>query len=223
MKPFYRPILMLLVVIAGGFILSCCNLDRAASPTPTMAGLVKPIDSTPSPTTAMIPGEPDQPPAATTPPPPTSGEIELHFTDAMTQKDCEAHFPFNIITEDGQRKIDGTALLDCQCEIEQCGDGVCLLYHSKHYLDATLVGIIHGPTTDFPAGFLEASVAGTYTLTQYWSNVPPETFVLYTEDNPSVFTGSDIIPINFNFKEGAIEEISTPSGEYPWILTLHLY
>jgi len=99
----------------------------------------------------------------------------------------------------------------------------CLLYHSKHYLDASVAGVIHGSSTDFPDGFLEANLAGTYTLTQYWTNVPPESFVLYTEDHPSVFTGSDIIPLNFNFKEGATEELNNQSGEFPWVFTLHLY
>ena len=221
MKHYFRHILMSLVLLAGGLLLASCNLQRESSPTPTRGELLKP--STPTPTTVLLPGVPDEPPVATTPPPPTSGELELHFTDAMTQKECSAHFPFDIVAEGGARILSGSGILDCQSEIEQCGEGVCLLYHSKHYLDASVAGIIHPATTDFPDGFLEANLAGTYTLTQYWTNVPPESFVLYTEDNPSVFTGSDIIQLNFNFAEGATEELNNQAGQFPWVFTLHLY
>ena len=221
MNHFSRQALMCLIVLAGVFLLTGCNLQRT-SPTSTAVDLTGPADSTPTPTRVLLPGVPDEPPVATTPPPPTGGELELHFTDAMTQKECTARFPFDIVEQGTLRRISGSALLDCQCEIEQCGDGVCLLYHSKHYLDAGVAGVIHGPTTDFPDGFLEADLGGTYTLTQYWTNVPPESFVLYTEEHPSVFTGSDIIPLNFNFKEGATEEINNEAGQFPWVFTLHL-
>ncbi len=223
MKHNFRPVLMTLIVIGIAISLTTCNLERVPSPTPTQAGVRMPANITTTPTTVLILGEPDEPPVETTPPPPTSGELELRFTDVMTQKECVAHFPFDIVEGGQMRRISGSGILDCQCEIEQCGDGVCLMYHSKHYMDASVAGVIHGSTTDFPDGFLEANLVGTFTLTQYRTNVSPESFVLYTEDNPSVFSGSDIIPLNFNFKEGATEEVNTPSGQFPWILTLHLY
>ena len=222
MKHNFRPILMSLIVFGMVISLTACNLERVPSPTPTQADVRMPADSTPTPTAVLILVEPPEPTGESTPPPPTSGELELRFTDVMTQKECVAHFPFDIVEGGQMRRISGSGILDCQCEIEQCGDGVCLMYHSKHYMDASVAGVIHGSTTDFPDGFLEASLAGTYTLTQYWTNVPPDSFVLYTEDNPSVFSGSDIIPLNFNFKEGATEEVNTPSGQFPWIFTLHL-
>jgi len=223
MKHHFRHILMSLIVFGVGISLAGCNLERVASPTPTLADFLMPYDSTPTPTTELILGEPEVPPTETTPPPPSSGELELKFTDAMTQKECTARFPFEIAEEGELRRISGSGILDCQSEIEQCGEGVCILYHSKHYLDASVAGILHAPTTDFPDGFLEASLAGTYSLTQYWTNVPPESVVLYTEDHPSVFTGSDILPLNFNFKDGATEELNNQAGQFPWVFTLHLY
>ena len=45
MKPFFRPILMSLIVLVGGFLLACCNLERASSPTPTQADVLMPADS----------------------------------------------------------------------------------------------------------------------------------------------------------------------------------
>jgi len=217
-----RYLSIFLIVCAGGFLLSCCSLERAATPTPTQAGGFIPADNTPTPTTVLIPGVPDEPTAGITPPPPTGGELELRFTDVMSQKECTAHFPFDIVEGGQMRRISGSGILDCHQTVEQCGEGVCLLYHSKHYLDASVAGVIHPATTDFPDGFLEATLAGTYSLTQYWSDYPPDAVVAFTEEHPSVFTGSDILPVNFNFAEGATDEIVTPSGEYPWVLTLHL-
>jgi LysM repeat protein len=178
---------------------------------------------TPTPTTVLVLGESDVPPVETTLPPSTNGEIELRFTDPMSQEECEAHFLFDIVDEAGLRKIEGSGILDCHRQIEQCGDGVCLMYHSKYYMDAGVSGVIHDSSTDFPDGFLEASLAGTFTMTQYWSDYPPETVVLFTEEHPSVFSGSDIIPLNFNFTEGATEEVNNQAGQFPWVFTLHLY
>ena len=227
MKLFYRPILMSLSVLVGGFLLACCNLERVSSPTPTQADVLMPADSkaasTPTPTTVLILGESEVPPVETTPPPPTSGELELRFTDGMTQKECTARFPFDIVDAGTMRRISGSGILDCHQTVEQCGDGVCILYHSKHYLDASVVGVIHPATADFPDGFLEANLAGTYSLTQYWSDYPPDSVVVFTEEHPSVFTGSDILPLNFNLAEGATEEAGNESGTFPWVFTLHLH
>jgi hypothetical protein len=55
----------------------------------------------------------------TSPLPSTNGEIELRFTDPMSQKECAAHFPFDIVEEAGLCKLSGGGVLDCHCEIEQ--------------------------------------------------------------------------------------------------------
>lgn len=212
-----------MIVIVGWILLASCNLERASTPTPPQADFAQPEISTPTPTVVLLPGVPDQPTEEIPPSPPTSGEVELHFTDAMTQKECTAHFPFDIVEEAGQRKLSGSGILDCQCEIEQCGEGVCMMYHSEYYMDAGLSGIIHAGTTDFPDGFLEAGLGGTFSMTQYWTDVPPESFVAFTKEHPSVFSGSDIIPLNFNFAEGATEEVKNSAEALPWIFTLHLY
>jgi hypothetical protein len=222
MKYNLRNISIVLLVLSGGLLSSGCNLERAATPTPTPAGGLSPADNTPTPTTVLIPGVPDEPTAGITPPPPTGGELELRFTDVMTQKECTARFPFDILEGGQMRRISGSGILDCHQTVEQCGEGVCILYHSKHYLDGSVAGVIHPATADFPDGFLEATLAGTYSLTQYWSDYPPDSVVAFTEDHPSVFSGSDIINLNFNFADGATDEIETPSGEYPWVVTLHL-
>jgi hypothetical protein len=220
MKHNFRLILIVWVIAIS---ITACNLERASSPTPTQADLRMPAGSTPTPTTVLILGEPDVPPVETTPPPPTRGELELRFTDPGTLKECVAHFPFVIVEENGQRKIDGSGVLDCKLEIEQCGEGVCILYHSTYFMDAVIPGVIHASTSDFPDGFLEVGMGGTFTMKQYWTNVPPESYVAFTEENPFELSTSDIIPLNFNFKEGATEEINNQAGQFPWIFTLHLY
>ena len=149
MNHFSRQALMCLIVLAGVFLLTGCNRQRTA-PTSTAADLIAPADSTPTPTRVLLPGVPDEPPVATTPPPPTGGEVELHFTDAMTQKEWTAHFPFDIVEQATLRRLSGSAILDCQCEIEQCGEGVCMMYHSEHYMDASVTGIIHVQPPIFP-------------------------------------------------------------------------
>ncbi len=222
MKPNSPIIYASLIVLAGGFLLSGCNLQNVASPTPTEIEIPALEQATPTPTIAPIRVEPQAPTEEPTLPPPTGGEIELRFTDTLTQKECIAHFPFAIVEEAGQRKIDGSGVLDCQQEIQQCGEGVCITYHSQHTMEAVIRGFIRGATADFPDGFLEANAAGTYTLTQYWSDYPPETVVVFTEDHPSVISGSDIIPLNFNFADGATAEVQTQADALPWVFTLHL-
>jgi hypothetical protein len=222
MKQYNRQIRVGLCVFVGCILLAGCSLQRAATPTPEQADIAQPEASTPTPTAVLIPGELDEPTEEIPPSPPTAGEIELRFTDPESQKECVATFPFEIVEQPGLRKIEGSGVLNCKFETQQCGEGVCINYHSEYYMDAGLSGVIHPASTDFPDGFLEAGLGGTFTMTQYWTDVPPESFVAFTKEHPSVFSGSDIIPLNFNFAEGATEEAGNPASQFPWVFRLHL-
>jgi hypothetical protein len=71
---------------------------------------------------------------------------------------------------------------------------------------------------------LNAGLAGKFSMKQYWTDIPPDAFMAFTEDNPAVFENSDILPLIFDFVEGATCEIGGGGGAqtFPWKFTLHL-
>jgi len=223
MKPVFRLVLSLLVLF--GVISIACNLQTAASsPTSTPAQIEsQPLpEATPTPTEDILPQIPDNP--QDTPAPPSQGEIELRFVDPGTQLECIAHFPFNILDGDNGPIVSGSGVLDCAQEIQQCGEGVCVTYHSTYYMEGSLAGAIREATPSYPNGAVEVGLAGTFTMQQYWTDIPPETIMPFTEDNPFEVSGSDIIPLFFHFVEGATNEVKNDQvpDALPWVFTLHL-
>lgn len=218
MKSHARFALVCLLVLLTCLSASCSpNLPAA----PTQSDILNSPSSTPTPTPAVLPGlntpAPTAPSAA-----PAGGEIELHFTDPGTLQECQAHFPFEISGEAGQQQISGSGVIDCQVSIQQCGEGVCVTYNSSYFMDASLSGVVLSATESYPDGGLDAGLAGTFTMKQYWTDIPPETIMAYTEANPFQVESSDIIPLFFHFRDGATCEIAGSSGALPWVFTLHL-
>lgn len=224
--------LCLLIVLASA--LAACNPQNTETPSPTdqlvpQAGTLTPTPEsppvlpadTPTPTAAVqIPVKPTLAPTSD-----TSGpkEIELRFTDPLTQQECVTHFPFEVL-EDADRSIRGKGVIDCKFEVQQCAQSICITYHSTYAMPADLSGFVRPSTPSFPNGMLEAYLNGTFTMTQYWTDIPPETVMAYTEANPFVASSSDIIPLAFQYQDGATTEIGGEGGsaEFPWVFTLHL-
>jgi hypothetical protein len=189
--------------------------------TPTQQPPVSPPQTnTPTPTTNIIPEAPTATPA---PEKPTGGELEVRFGDPETQEECIGHLPFTISWGD-PFSIDGGGAYQCAFEKQQCGDGVCVTYHSSYELDFTLAGMYFDPSQDFPSGLLHMAPALTAIMKQWWSDIPPETTMPFTEDNPFRVENSDILTLNFNLQDGAQEEIPNPNAPdaAPMIFILHL-
>ena len=180
-------------------------------------------DFTVTPTEPLF--SPDTPPEAATPDVPGQDEIELRFFYPLSQQECVAHFPFEEVPGGNPRTIAGKGLLDCHFEVQQCGDGVCVTHHSTFYMDGDLSGVIHASSANYPDGALEAGLAGTFTMNQYWTDIPPGAFMAYTEANPAVFSASDIIPLFFRYEDGASQEVmnTTAPDAQPWVFTLRLH
>lgn len=216
-----RLFLVLLSMIA---VLLCAACDPVAPPA-TPAPVVVPATSTPTPTPAPIIPAADTPVPTITPTPrPTHGEIELRFTDPETQGECEAYFPFTIDWGESRTTIDGSGVIDCAFSTQQCGEA-CVTYHSAYAADAGLSGELLASSAKYPHGFLNAGLAGKFSMKQYWTDIPPETIMPFTEDNPFVAENSDILPLIFDFVEGATCEVggSGAGGQtFPWKFTLHL-
>jgi hypothetical protein len=206
-------------------ILLCAACDPVVPPATSIPAVV-PATSTPTLTPAPIVPAADTPVPTITPTPrPTGGEIELRFTDPETQEECEAHFPFTIHWGESRTTIDGSGVIDCAFATQQCGEGACVTYHSAYAADAGLSGELQASSAKYPHGFLNAGLAGKFSMKQYWTDIPPGAFMAFTEDNPAVFEGSDILPLIFDFVEGATCEIggSGAGGQtFPWKFTLHL-
>jgi hypothetical protein len=214
----YRLFLGMLVVIVSLLCTACDPVAPSATSIPVV------VPATPTPTPApIIPAASTPVPTITATPRPTRGEIELRFTDPETQAECEAHFPFIIDWGESRTTIDGGGVIDCAFDTQQCGEGVCLTYHSVYAADAGLSGELLASSGKYPHGFLNAGLAGKFSMKQYWTDIPPETTLPFTEDNPFVAENSDILPMVFDFVEGATCEIGGGGEQtFPWKFTLHL-
>ena len=207
-----------------GIAVLLCAACVPASPPATSAPIVAPASPTPTPTPAPVIPAADTPTPTITPTPrPTSGELELRFTDPETQEECEAHFPFTINWTEARTTIDGSGVIACAFATQQCGEGVCITYHSAYDADAGLNGELLASSADYPHGFLNVGLAGKFSMKQYWTDIPPETTMPFTEDNPFVAENSDILPLIFDFVEGATDEVGGGGAQtFPWKFTLHL-
>jgi hypothetical protein len=149
--------------------------------------------------------------------------LEVRLTDPETQQECVGSVPFSIHWGENPY-IDGSGAYECAFEKQQCGEGVCILYHSAYALNFSLPGRIYPASSDYPDGSLEAGPALDFTMKQWWSDIPPETTMPFTEDNPFSVSVSDILSLFFSFEEGARAEIPNPNmpDAEPMVFVLHL-
>ncbi len=223
---------LFLVLLLGIIVLTClaCNpaqqpaVSTTPTPTSTSVSPVLPPNTPTSTPAAVLPAGNTPTPTVTPTSRPTSGEIELRFTDPETQEECEAHFPFTINWAEARTTIDGSGVIACAFSKPQCGDGVCVTYHSAYDADGGLSGELLASSAKYPHGFLNVGLAGKFSMKQYWTDIPPETMMSYTEDKPFVAENSDILPLIFDFVEGATCEVGGGAGAqtFPWKFTLHL-
>jgi hypothetical protein len=83
-------------------------------------------------------------------------------------------------------------------------------------------GIFHPATDSYPSGTFEATLAGKYSFTQYWTDIPQGAYMAYTEANPAVITEDALLTLFFDFKDGATCDITPADPAYAWHFTLHL-
>jgi hypothetical protein len=218
---YHRAVRLCFMILMTAVPLSCSQ-PSPVSPTATPMSTSSPEEATA--TTVPPLQAPDLPTDEPTASSPRQQEIELRFIDPGSQEECVAHFPFEILGEGEQRSISGGGVIDCRFEIQQCGERVCVTYHSTYYLDGDLSGFIQKSTPSYPDGALEVYLAGTFTMKQWWTDIPPETVMAYTEANPFEVSSSDIIPLFFHFADGATQEVGNTGAPnaHPWVFTLHL-
>jgi len=196
------------------FALSC-NLSQPYSPDEP------PADQQSAPTDTLSPvlGVPDATLPAATPESSTGAEIELRFTDAETQQECVTVFPVEFTSNGDSQTFSSSQDIDCRFEIQQCSEGVCVTYHSEYLMDATMTGTVLQATSSYPDGALDANLSGTFTMRQYWTDIPPETIMAFTADSPFEVTSSDIIPLFFGLVDGYTVSLGNPDA--PWEAVLH--
>jgi hypothetical protein len=218
---------LLAILFANIILVACGEADQPAvqatdeSSTYTPSSPLSPAQTaTPTPTMAILPAAPT---ATLAPEKPTHGELEVRFTDPETQGECVGRLPFTMSWGE-PFSLDGGGAYQCAFEIQQCGDGVCIMYHSAYDMDFTLAGEFFDPNSDHPSGSLHMAPALTSTMKQWWSDIPPETVMAFTEDNPFVIEGTDILDLFFDFREGARAEIHNPNNPdaAPMVFILHL-
>ncbi len=222
-----------LIAIVGWGVLGCSTLQPrpperpvppvfvpTEAPNPAIPDATATATATPTPPLpAAATATPEMPPT----PLPAGGDIELRFTDPETRGECVARFSFGFDWGAEPATMDGPAAFSCAFEVVQCGDGVCVTYHSRYELpDGVLRGVLHPAGTGHPNGTLDVTLAGAFKMIQYWTDVPPETIMPFTEDNPFVVENADILPLLFDFADGATAEIGAVGSPEAWCFTLHL-
>ncbi len=213
----------LIRIILIGSVISACSQLPAGIPNPGNAGEQNVADATPTPTPAPGVQGVSTPEVKVTPALPSGGVIDLRFIDPLSQEECTAEFPFEIFWGE-ETSISGGGTIDCAIAVQQCGDGGCVTLHSVYSYDGALNGTVLASSENFPEGALDAGLAGTLTLKQYWTDIPPDAIPVFTEDQPFEVSSDDVIPLLFQFIDGATQEVgnsNVPNSE-PWIFTLHL-
>lgn len=84
----------------------------------------------------------------------------------LTERECEAHFPFTVNWSEARTPIEGSGVIDCAFATQQCGE-VCVTYHSVYAADADLSGELLVSSAKCPHGFLNAGLAGKFNMKQY--------------------------------------------------------
>jgi hypothetical protein len=154
----------LIRLIIIGSLISACSLLPSGSPNPGNSDGKIAAEPTPTPTPEAVFQTEDTPEVKYTPEIPDQGEIELNFIDPLSQEKCTAHFPFKI-SHGEQNLISGSGIIDCAFAVQQCGDGVCVTYHSIYKYDGVLPRRIAGGKPGGHAGYdaiLDRSSPGCY-------------------------------------------------------------
>jgi len=151
---------------------------------------------------------------------PVTGLITLEFLDAETQLACTADFPFSLNWKAETAVIAGLGEINCPLTTQQCGEA-CITYHIEYLYEGDLSGNVN---LAVDPGQLQAELILDGSLTQYWTDIPPDSLVAFTEEHPMVLETADILTLVFDFEDGAVFKIENTNvaGAPPWVFTLHL-
>lgn len=82
-------------------------------------------------------------------------------------------------------------------------------------MDGSFNGELLPPTRDYPNGWLDAYLTIDGTITQYYTDYPPEAYNPCPDSDPCRSPISEVIPLPFSYEEGSKITI-------PWRFILHL-
>jgi len=187
----------------------------AAEQPPTEPAATRPAPSpTPTPTPSVLPGAITQTPS---PPEPGGGTIEVRTPNTINMStECVNSIPFRLEGDGGRTMSRGEGRIECAFEGKPIGgEGSPIVYHVLLEFDAVLDGELLPATPDRPHGWLDAFLKLDGTITQYYTDYPPQATNPCPQSSPCRTPTSDLFPLPFAFEEGStITE--------PWTFILHL-
>jgi len=162
-------------------------------------------------------------PSEEIPPPVKGGEIEIRIpfdiynpsaeASGNSTSECVNTLPFKIGKQDERVLVEGEGRIEC--EFIDTPKDQPITYHISLGLDASFDGEQLSPTTDYPKGWLDAYLTIDGTITQFYTDYPPEAPNPCPESDPCQSPSSEVIPLPFHYEEGS--EVTVP-----WHFILHL-
>jgi hypothetical protein len=182
---------------------------------PTEPVTVQPApSSTPTPTSSLLLGTNTQTPE---PAKPTGGTIEVRTPNTINETtECVNFIPFRLESDDARTMCRGEGRIECVFEGKPIGgEGSPVVYHVILEYDTVVNGELLPATPDRPEGWLDAYLTVDGTITQYYTDYPPQATNPCPESSPCRTPTSDVIPLPFAFEEGSTISV-------PWAFILHL-
>lgn len=145
------------------------------------------------------------------------GEFEVRQLLAFAKGPCADTIPFTLAWQGGQARLEGSGATECS--------------HVEEYLGGSQVAIIQisrlelafsGTASSGSPGSLQVTLATSGEMIEYYSNFPPDSPQVFTEDSPFQVSGEGSFPLEFEFREGATAEILNQEGQQAFVFVLHL-
>jgi hypothetical protein len=214
-------------------------ISTAAVPVASAAKPTEPLPATAAPATPIA-TVPTPPPATPTPTPTTDlpphgveptptlpessgGEVEIRIPfdiyaagepSTTPVPECVNRIPFRLFEDGSRTMLEGEGPI--VCHFIDTPQGSPITFHVLLEFNGVLDGELLPPTTDMPAGWLDAQLGFDGNITQYYEGYPAGATNPCPESDPCVMPSADFVPLPLAYEEG-----STVTA--PWIFVLHLW
>jgi hypothetical protein len=145
------------------------------------------------------------------------GDIEVRQLLAFAKEPCIDVIPFTLSWQGSQARLEGSGSTECTHVEENLG-GSPIAIHQISQLDL----VFDGTATSGSPGTLEVTMTVSGEIIEFYSNIPPESPQVFTEENPFQVPADGSFPLKFEFRQGATVEILNKEGQAAFTFILHL-
>lgn len=146
------------------------------------------------------------------------GDIEVRQLLPFAKEPCIDAVPFTLTWQGNTATLKGNGSTECTHVEENLG-GSPVAIHEITRMEL----VFSGTASSGSPGRLKVSLAISGEIIEFYSNFPPESPQIFTEDHPFQVAADSTYELNFDFREGARAEIAnTATGEAALVFILHL-